>query len=99
MVVTLLIPALCSLGIIIAFFVSIGRALKKFNCLDIHTRDKLLLLEYYMAAVRNLSKEELIVLGRLPDEEITPLNMIYDYDERIQTIRKKINPYGRPSPA
>jgi hypothetical protein len=87
----LLIPAVCSLGVLIYFFVSIGRAFKKFNSLDSTVQRKLLFLEYYMAVVRNLSKEELIKLGTLPDEEIKQFNIIHGYDERIQTIRDKIN--------
>jgi hypothetical protein len=90
--VFLLIPALGSLGAIMVFFVSIGKALKKFNHLDPNTRNKLLQLEYYMATVRKLSKEDLTLLGKLPDEEIKCFNEIYDYNERIQAIRKKIRP-------
>jgi hypothetical protein len=90
MVFVLLIPAVCSLGAIIGFFVSTGKALKKFNYLDSTTQSKLLLLEYYMAAVRKLSKEDLTLLSKLPDEEIECFNMIHDYNERIQTIRNKI---------
>ncbi|MDR1596995.1 MAG: hypothetical protein LBR99_04750 [Treponema sp.] len=43
-----------------------------------------------MAAVRNLSKEELALLGTLPNEEIVWLNAVHDYDERMQAIREKI---------
>jgi hypothetical protein len=82
--------AVCSLGAVVGFFVSTGRALKKFNCLDAHTQDKLLLLEYWMAAVRNLSEDHLIRLSRLPDEEIRRFNKIYDYDERLRAIREKL---------
>jgi hypothetical protein len=88
----LVIPALCSLGVITGFFVCIGRALKKFNRLDTNVRGKLLLLEYYMAAVRRLSKEDMLLFSKLPEEEIRGLNMIHDYDERIRAIRKKIRP-------
>jgi hypothetical protein len=82
--------ALCSLGIIVGFFVSTERALKRFNCLDSRVQGKLLLLEYYMAAVRNLPEEDLALLGNLPEEEIQSLNLIHDYSERIQTMREKI---------
>jgi hypothetical protein len=85
-----LIPALCSVGVLSWFFISTGRAIQKFNCLDSCVRHKLLLLEYYMAAVRNLSKEELALLGTLPNEEIVWLNAVHDYDERMQAIREKI---------
>jgi ABC-type transport system involved in cytochrome c biogenesis permease subunit len=82
----------CSLGALAGFFISTGRAVKKFAGLDSEARKKLLLLEYYMAAVRNLSKDDLTLLSKLPDEEITYFNTIYDYDNRIRAIRKKIQP-------
>jgi hypothetical protein len=85
----LLIPAVCSFGVLLWFFISTGRALKKFDSLDPPIQDKLLLLEYHMAVVRNLSKEDLIKLSALSDEEIKYFNAIHGYDERIQTIRKK----------
>jgi hypothetical protein len=82
--------AVCSLGVVIGFFVSTGRAFKKFDRLDAGARGKLLLLEYYMAVVRNLSSKDLALLGKLPDEEIKYFNMIYDYSQRLQAIRNKI---------
>jgi hypothetical protein len=81
---------LCSLGVLAWFFVSTGRAVTRFNCLDSSTQRKVLLLEYYMAAVRNLSREELTFLGTLPDEEIAWLNGVHNYYKRLQAIRKKI---------
>lgn len=68
--VSLSIPAGCSLGVLIWFFVSTRRALKKFDSLEPTVQKKLLLLEYYMAVVRNFSKEDLIKISSLPDEEI-----------------------------
>jgi hypothetical protein len=90
--VAALILAACSIGAILGFFISTAKAMKKFDCLDSDTQDKLLLLEYYMAAVRNFSKEDLALLGRLPDEEIRDFNVIYDYAERMEAIREKIKP-------
>jgi hypothetical protein len=87
----LVILAVCSLGVIIGFLISTGRALKKFDRLDSTVQKKLLLLEYYMAVVRNVSKEDLIRLSTLPDEEISYFNTINGYDERIKTIKEKIN--------
>jgi hypothetical protein len=78
------------LGALAWFFVSTGRAVRRFDRLDSSTRRKVLLLEYYMAAVRNLSREELTLLGTLPDEEIAWLNGVRDYYERLRAIRKKI---------
>jgi hypothetical protein len=40
-----------------------------------------------MAAVRNVSKEDLITLSTLPEKEITQFNAIHGYDEQIRTIR------------
>jgi hypothetical protein len=82
--------AFCSFGVILIFFISTARALKKFDSLDSTTQGKLLSLEYYMAAVRNLSKADLILLGKLPEEELQSFNLIYDYDERIRIIQERI---------
>ena len=86
----LLIPALCSFGVLIWFFISTGRVFKKFNTLDARVQKKLLPVEYYMAVVRRVSKEDLLRLSTLPDEEITHLNTINGYAELIKTIREKI---------
>jgi hypothetical protein len=94
--VALLILAVCSLGVLIGFFISTGRALKKFDSLDSTVQNKLLLLEYYMAVVRNLSKEDLIKLGTLPDKEIKHFNAIHDHDERLKTMREKMNSIASP---
>jgi hypothetical protein len=87
--VILLIPAVCSLWVLIYFFVSTGKAIKKIDSLDPTVQKKLLLLEYYMAVIRNFSKEDLILLSTLSDEEIKYFNKIHGYNERIQTIREK----------
>jgi hypothetical protein len=81
-----------SLGAIAGFFASTGRTLKKFDRLDSKVRGKLLLLEYYMAVIRNLSKDDLVLLSGLSDEAIRYFNKIGDYDERLRAIRKKIRP-------
>jgi hypothetical protein len=87
-VTILIIP---SVGIIIWFFVSTIKAFNKFAGLDKSIREKLLLIEYYMAFVRNLSTEELIKVGKLSDEEIIKFNGIHDWNERIKTAREKIS--------
>jgi hypothetical protein len=89
MTILLLIPAAVLLGIIIWFFISTVRALKKFDSLDTTVQKKLLLLDYYMAAVRNFSKEDLITLSALSNEELKRLNTIHSYNERIQAMREK----------
>jgi hypothetical protein len=87
-----------SLGVLAWFFISTAVALKKFTRLDARVRDKLLVLEYFMAAVRNLSREDLIRLSELPDAELRRFNMIHDYGERIRAMRKKIRgEIGNPS--
>jgi uncharacterized membrane protein len=80
----------CSLGAVVGFFVSTGKTVKKFDSLDAKVQGKLLLLEYYMAAVRNLSEDDLIRLSRLPDEEIRCFNVIGDYDKRLRAIKEQI---------
>jgi hypothetical protein len=85
-----LIPVVCLLGGCIGFIVSTGRALKKFNRLDSDAQKKLLLVEWYMAVVRNLSREDLILVSKLPDEEIKRFNAIHDYAERLHAIRDTI---------
>jgi hypothetical protein len=89
--IVLSILGLCSFGIVIGYLVSVGMAIKKFDCMESTVQEKLLLLEYYMAVVRNFSKEDLIKIGKLSDEDLTYLNTIHLYTERIQTIKKKIN--------
>lgn len=68
------IAALGSCAGLLAFFVSTGRALGKFNSLDAGAQRKLLLLEYYMAAVRALPEDDLLRLCALPDEALLCLN-------------------------
>jgi hypothetical protein len=91
MTMVIAVLAVCSLGIIIGFFIPTEMAFIKFDSLDTTVQNKLLLLNYYMAVVRNFSKEDLLRLSTLPDEEIQLFNTIRGYDERIQTIREKIN--------
>jgi hypothetical protein len=59
MTLAISILALISMGIIIEFFISTRRAFKKFDSLDSAVQEKLLAQEYYMAVVRNVSKEDL----------------------------------------
>jgi hypothetical protein len=80
----------CSLGAVAGFLVSTGRALKKFERLDAAAQGKVLLLDYYMAAVRNLSEGDLERLSRLPDDAIRWFNGIGDYDERLREMRAQI---------
>ena len=91
------IAALGSCAAILAFFISTGRAVKKFDSLDAGTQGKLLLLDYYMAAVRSLSKDDLLLLGRLPDEALLCFNAIHP-DELPQAIRKMLTAVFRAVP-
>ena len=79
-----------SIGIITWFFVSIVKALNKFNSLDNSVKNKLLLMEYYMVFVRQFKKDELIKISELPDDEIKYFNEIHDTRERIKTAMEKI---------
>ena len=77
-------------GCIVWFFISTLRAFRKFDSLDTAVQKKLLLLDYYMVAARNLSKEDLIKLSALSNEELKRFNKIHGYAERIQAMREKI---------
>jgi hypothetical protein len=94
----MLILSAWSCGVVLFFFISTGRALKKFDRLDSDVQKKLALMEYYMAAVRNLSKDDLALLGALPDEELESFNTIYDYAERMTAIREKIRKHALSAP-
>lgn len=83
------IAAALSCSGLLAFFISTGRAFKKFDSLDVGTQGKLALLDYYMAAVRALSKDDLRLLGRLPDEALLCFNATRS-DELPQAIRKML---------
>lgn len=85
------IAALGSCAGLLAFFISTGRAVKKFDSLDAGTQRKLLLLEYYMAAVRALSNDDLLLLGALPDEALLSFNAAGSGD-LPQAIRKMLAP-------
>jgi hypothetical protein len=74
MTALLCVAGLGSCAGLLAFFISTGRALKKFDSLDAGTQRKLLLLDYYMAAVRGLSTDDLLLLASLPDEALRSLN-------------------------
>jgi hypothetical protein len=80
-----------SFGAVAGFFISTGRAIKKFKCLDSTTQGKVLLLDYYMAVVRNFSRNDQIRLGRLPDEALRRFNRIQDYDKRLRVIRRALD--------
>jgi hypothetical protein len=62
--------------------------IRKFNCLDKKARDKLLLLDYYMVIVNQLSKPELVALSAWPVKELERLNSIYDNAARLRVIKK-----------
>ena len=68
------IAALGSCAGLLAVFISTGRAIRKFGGLDAETRRKLLLLDYYMAAVRALPEDDLLRLASLPDGALRSLN-------------------------
>jgi hypothetical protein len=86
----LFIIGLLALGIVIGFLISTMKNLNRFNRLDINVQEKILLLEYYMAVVHQLSNEELIKLSKFPDEEIKYFNTVHDLNMRIQSIQEKL---------
>jgi hypothetical protein len=78
MTVLLIIAIIYISTILIKLTMNIG----KFNNLENNVKNKLLILDYYMAAVNSLSKEELIKLGALEKEELEKINKITEYNER-----------------
>jgi hypothetical protein len=62
----------------------------KFNNMENDVKNKLLILDYYMVAVNNLSKEELIKLSALQKEELEKINKIIEYNERVKAMKEKI---------
>jgi hypothetical protein len=78
------------LGVIAHIVISTGRAFKKLNRLDIPARNNLVLIEYYMAAVRNFSNEELLKLSKLSEDERNIINVLDDYEKKLQTMREII---------
>jgi hypothetical protein len=88
-----LIAALIALaaGIIGWLSISTTKAFNKLDSLDISVKNKLSLITYIMVFTRRLTKEELIKIGELPDEDIKKFIEINDIRERIKTAREKIN--------
>jgi hypothetical protein len=78
-------------GIIGWLSISTMRAFNKFDSLNASIKNKLSLINYFMVFARRFTKDELIKLGGLPDEDIKKLNEINDVRERIKTAGEKIN--------
>jgi hypothetical protein len=72
------------------FFITTKAAFNKLNSLNIYVKNKLLLLDYNMVFVRRFTKDELIKMSELSDEEIKSFNKINDITERVKTARDKI---------
>ncbi|MDR2730843.1 MAG: hypothetical protein LBB81_08100 [Treponema sp.] len=77
-------------GVLGWFFISTRKTFNKINSLDTFVIDKLLLTEYYMVFARRFTKDELIKMSKLSDEEIKSFNKIHDVTEKIKTAREKI---------
>jgi hypothetical protein len=88
--VLIIILLVLSCGISGWFLISTQKAFSKINSLDIFAKNKLLLLEYFMVFARIFTKDELIKISKLSDEEIESFNKIYDVTERIKTAKEKI---------
>jgi Sec-independent protein translocase protein TatA len=91
LIVVLLFLGLFSLGVITEFFVSTIKTFKKFDSLNADAQEKIKRIEYYMALVRNFSREELNTLRTLTEKEIEYCNAMRDRDKCIQKIGKKIH--------
>jgi hypothetical protein len=81
---------LLGLGVIAYFVITSLIAFKKFDRLDAEARARLFLLDYYMAAVRRFTPVELHKLSKLTDEEITAINLLDDYDQKLQAMRESV---------
>jgi hypothetical protein len=89
-IVLIIILLTLSCGIFGWFLISTLKVFNKINSLDIFVKNKLLLLEYFMVFARRFTKDELIKISKLSDEEIKSFNKICDVTERIKTAREKI---------
>jgi len=89
-VITLIAIVMALGGIDGWFFITTIKAINKFNRLDISVKNKLLILDYYMVFAREFTKDELIKVSELPNEEINKLNKIHGVKERVITARQKI---------
>jgi hypothetical protein len=90
MIVLFVILLILSFGILGWFFISAQKVFSKINSLNILVRNKLLLLDYYMVFARRFTKDELIKMSKLSDEEINSFNKIHDITKKIKTAREKI---------
>jgi exopolysaccharide biosynthesis protein len=81
---------LLGLGVIGYIVITSRKALKKFSRLDTAVRNKLVLLDYYMAAVRRFTPAELHKLSKLTDEEINAINKQEDHEKKLQAMRESI---------
>jgi hypothetical protein len=79
-----------SFGYVFGSLIKTGMVLKKFSSLDKDVQNKLLLINNYMVAAKNLSKEELIKLSKKSERELEHFNEITDYDERVMAMKEKI---------
>jgi hypothetical protein len=78
------------LGVLAHIVITTGRAFKKFSRLDAPTRNNLALIDYYMAAVRNFSNEELLKLSKLSEDERNVINLLDDYEKKLWAMRESI---------
>jgi hypothetical protein len=89
-------------GLIYVFgsLIKIRMDLKKFDGLDISVQEKLSVIKYYMVAVRNLGREDLIKLSKLTEEELKEIDRIVDYNERVKAMKERIKgiEIGKNSP-
>jgi hypothetical protein len=78
------------LGVLAHIVITTGMAFKKFNRLDTTARNNLALIDYYMAAVRHFSNEELLKLSKLSEDERNAINLLDDYEKKLRAMRESI---------
>jgi predicted RNA-binding protein with PUA domain len=78
------------LGVLAYIVITTGIAFKKFNRLDMPARNRLVLIEYYMAAVRNFTNEELLKLSKLSEDKINVINKLDDYEKKLEAMRESV---------
>jgi hypothetical protein len=94
-VILIVLLTVLSAGISGWVLITTQKTFNKFNQFDISSKNKLLLMDYYMVFAREFTKDKLIRLSELPDEEIKKINKIHDIRERVKTAREKTNMYSK----
>jgi hypothetical protein len=77
-------------GVLAYIVITSRKAFKKFSRLDTAARNRLVLIDYYMAAVRRFSNEELLKLSKLSEDAINAINLLDDHEKKLRAMRESI---------